>query len=265
MAGTPREAGRTTASRVLAILEVFGEDPGPHALSTIAAATSMPLTTVHRLVGELEQWGALLRGPDGRYQIGIRLWEIGQNAGLRLRDIVHPPLQDLFDLTHETVHFVVRRGTEVIYVDRIYGSRRVPRLARVGSRLPLHPTAVGKVLLAYQDPWFRETYLAHTLERRSRFTITEPARLARELDTIREQGYARTQEEMALGSCSVAIPVRAPNDEVVAAIGIVLPSSRSADIARFLPPLRGTGARLEKVFKALPQPVEQAIRTFWLG
>lgn len=265
MAGTPREAGRSTTSRVLAILEVFENDPGPIALSAIATAANMPLTTVHRIVGELEQWGALLRGPDGRYQIGIRVWAIGQNAGVRLRDIVHPPLQDLFDLTHETVHFVVRRGTEVIYVDRIYGSRRVPRLARVGSRLPLHPTAVGKVLLAYQDQWFRDTYLAHSLERHSRFTITEPARLARELDTIRTLGYARTQEEMTLGSCSIAIPVRAPNDEVVAAIGIVLPSNRASDMTRFLSPLRGTAARLERVFKALPQPVEQAIRSFWLG
>ncbi|WFR73942.1 IclR family transcriptional regulator C-terminal domain-containing protein [Prescottella defluvii] len=131
------------------------------------------------------------------------------------------------------------------------------------------PTATSdrgrEVLLAYQDPWFRESYLANSLERHSRFTITEPARLARELDTIREQGYAKTQEEMALGSCSVAIPVRAPNDEVVAAIGVVLPSNRSTDMTRYLPPLRGTGARLEKVFKALPQPVEQAIRSFWLG
>ncbi|GAA4475625.1 IclR family transcriptional regulator [Rhodococcus olei] len=265
MAGQPREPGRTTTSRVLAILAAFESRGEPLQLTEIAASADLPLSTVHRLVGELERWGALQRGPDGRYQVGIRLWEIAQNAGQRLRDIVHPPLQDLFDLTHETVHFAVRRGTEVIYVDRIYGSRRVPRIARVGDRLPLHPTAVGKVLLAYEEDWFREAYLSHALERRSRYTITDSRRLARDLDTVRENGYAQTQEEIALGLCSVAVPVRAPRGDVVAAVGIVLPSTRSAEIPRFLPSLRGTVARLERRFRDLPQPVEQAIRSFWLG
>lgn len=265
MAGQPREPGRTTTSRVLAILETFESAREPLQLTDLATTAGLPLSTVHRLVAELEQWGALQRGSDGRYQVGIRLWEIAQSAGQRLQDIVHPPLQDLFDLTHETIHFAVRRGTEVIYVDRIYGSRRVPRIARVGARLPLHPTAVGKVLLAYEEDWFREAYLAHALERRSRYTITDPRRLARELEVVREDGYAQTQEEMALGLCSVAVPVRAPRGDVVAAVGIVLPSVRFAEIPRFLPPMRGTVVRLEKLFRGLPQPVEQAIRTFWLG
>ncbi|MFE3291019.1 IclR family transcriptional regulator [Rhodococcus sp. NPDC059234] len=265
MAGQPREPGRTTTSRVLAILETFESAPEPLHLTDIATAAGLPLSTVHRLVAELEQWGALQRGPDGRYQVGIRLWEIGQNAGHRLRDIVHPPLQDLFDLTHETVHFAVRRGTEVIFVDRIYGSRRVPRIARVGGRLPLHPTAVGKVLLAYEDEWFQQAYLSQALERRSRHTITDARRLARELESVRELGCARTQEEIALGLCSVAVPVHAPQGDVVAALGLVLPSARFAETSRFLPSMRGTVTRIEKLFRGLPQPVEQAIRSFWLG
>lgn len=265
MAGQPREPGRTTTSRVLAILGTFESAPGPLQLTDIATTAGLPLSTVHRLVAELEQWGALQRGPDGRYQVGIRLWEIGQNAGRRLRDIVHSPLQDLFDLTHETVHFAVRRGTEVIYVDRIYGSRRVPRIARVGGRLPLHPTAVGKVLLAHEDDWFRQAYLSTVLERRSRYTITDSRRLARELESVRELGYAQTQEEIALGLCSVAVPVHAPQGDVVASLGIVLPSARFAETPRFLPAMRGTATRIEKLFCGLPQSVEQAIRSFWLG
>ncbi|MGW0174727.1 IclR family transcriptional regulator [Rhodococcus sp. NPDC003322] len=264
MAGQPREPGRTTTSRVLAILEAFESQVEPLPLTDIATAADLPLSTVHRLAGELESWGALQRGSDGRYQVGIRLWEIAQNAGQGLRDIVHSPLQDLFDLTRETVHFAVRRGTEAIYVDRIYGSRRIPRIARVGARLPLHPTAVGKVLLAYEEDWFREAYLSHALERRSRYTITDARRLARELDLVRENGYAQTREEIALGLCSVAVPVHAPKGDVVASVGMVLPSSRYAEIPRFLPAMRGTVTRLEKLFRDLPQPVEQAIRSFWL-
>lgn len=265
MAGSPIEPGRSTASRVLAILASFESAGGPLSLSAIAVKSGLPLTTAHRLTGELVEWGALLRGEDGRYQVGIRLWEISQNAGQQLRDIVHPPLQDLFDVTHETIHFAVRRGSEVIYVDRIYGSRRIPKITRAGGRLPLHPTAVGKVLLAHADGWFREGYLAGDLERMSRFTITDPLRLSRDLDSILEMGYGVTREEIALGVCSIALPVRAPLGDVVAAVGMVLPSVRMPEIKRYLPPLRGTVASLENIFRALPTPMEQAIRSFWIG
>jgi DNA-binding IclR family transcriptional regulator len=110
-------------------------------------------------VGELVQWGALDRDAGGRYHVGLRLWEVAQNAGRQLRDTARPFLQDLFSLTQETAHLAVREGHEALYIDRVYSSRRAPRASRVGGRLPLHATAVGKVLLAYEEPWVREAYL----------------------------------------------------------------------------------------------------------
>lgn len=246
-----RGDGRTVTSKALALLGAF--EDGPHALplSDLAAHAGLPLPTAHRLVGELAEWGALERDDQGRYTVGLRLWEVAQNAGRHLRDTARPYLQDLFSLTHENAHIAIRDGDEALYIDRIYGSTRLPRASRVGGRLPLHATAVGKVLLAYEDEWVREAYFAHGLEAATRHTHVNPGRLAAELRKVRDEGYATTQEEVVEGSCSIALPVRL--EPHPAAIGLVSPSARGATLTRHLPTLRGIARRIE-VAAARPQP-----------
>ncbi|VFA90649.1 Pectin degradation repressor protein kdgR [Nocardia farcinica] len=246
-----RGDGRTVTSKALALLAAFESGPNALSLSDLAEFAGLPLPTAHRLVGELVEWGALERDEQGRYTVGLRLWTVAQNAGRHLRDTARPYLQDLFSLTHETAHIAIRDGDEALYIDRIYGSTRVPRASRVGGRLPLHATAVGKVLLAYEDDWVREAYLANRLEAATRHTHVHPARLAAELRKVREDGYAVTQEEVREGSCSIAVPVRL--DPHPAAIGIVLPSVQGAAMTRHLPTLRGIAQRIEAA-AARPQP-----------
>src|SRR3954453_14068676 len=84
MAGGSREAGRTVTSKVLAILGAFDSGHPQLTLSDLARRSGVPLSTVHRLVGELEEWQALSRAPDGRLRIGLRLWELGQLAPAKL-------------------------------------------------------------------------------------------------------------------------------------------------------------------------------------
>jgi DNA-binding IclR family transcriptional regulator len=101
----------------------------------------------------------------------------------------------------------------------------VPVVSRVGSRLPMHATGVGKVLLAHAP----EDVLADVLGRLTRvtaYTITQPARLLDQLRRVRAEGYATTGEEMSLGACSVAVPVLGPAGDVAAALGIVVPDLR---------------------------------------
>lgn len=246
-----RGDGRTVTSKVLAVLDAFEGGPTALSLSDIAEHADVTLPTAHRLVGELVEWGALERNSQGRYSVGIRLWEIAQNAGHHLRDTARPHLQDLFSLTHETAHIAIREGDEALYIDRIYGSTRVPRASRVGGRLPLHATAVGKVLLAYEEDWVREAYLTHHLEVATRHTHVNPARLAAELQQVREQGFATTSEEVREGSSSIAVPVHL--ERHLAAVGLVVLSSRSATMARYLPALRGAAQRIEQA-AVRPQP-----------
>ncbi|MBT2230624.1 IclR family transcriptional regulator [Nonomuraea sp. NEAU-A123] len=236
MAGGSREAGRTVTSKVLAILGAFDAGHQQLTLTDLARRSGVPLSTVHRLVGELEEWQALSRAPDGRLRIGLRLWELGQLAPAKLQDLAHPWLQELFASTGENVHLAVRDGLEVLYVDKVAGRRAVPIVSRTGGRLPMHPTGVGKALLAFEPDWFVRSYLDRVLERPTPHTITEPGRLARELATVRAQGYALTYEEMTLGSCSAAAPILV-GGRAVAALGIVLAARRARELPRLVEPL----------------------------
>lgn len=248
--------GRSVASRILAVFEAF-EAHGPLlSLSQIAEYGELPVSTAHRIVAELQEWGALSRDAQGRYQVGLRLWELAQNASRRLRDTSRPFLQDLFSLTGETSHLAVREGDEALYVDRIYGSKRVPRASRIGGRLPLHATAVGKVLLAFEEGWFREAYLAGDLKAMTPFTHVDPVALAEELAEITACGYAVAGEEARVGACSIAVPVRLGRGSVPgttqAAIGIVALASQQSTLVRHLPVLQGVARRIEGTFQHRP-------------
>ncbi|WP_460870421.1 IclR family transcriptional regulator [Nocardioides pakistanensis] len=246
-----RGDGRTVTSKVLAMLSAFEGGSGALTLSDLADHAGIPLPTAHRLAAELVEWGALERDARGRYVVGLRLWEVAQSAGRQLRDTARPFLQDLFSLTQETAHLAVREGHEALYIDRVYSSKRVPRASRVGGRLPLHATAVGKVLLAYEEDWFREAYLERPLEPATRSTHVNPRRLAQELTQVREQGYATTLEEVRAGSCSIAVPVRTEIGD--AAIGLVMLSTQASQMTRYLPTLLGVARRIEAA-AARPQP-----------
>lgn len=243
--------GRTVTSKVLAILGAFDAGHPQLTLTDLARRSGVPLSTVHRLAGELEEWQALSRAPDGRLRIGLRLWELGQLAPAKLQDLAHPWLQELFTSTGENVHLAVRDGLEVLYVDKVAGRRAVPIVSRTGGRLPMHPTGVGKALLAYEPEWFVRSYLDRVLERPTPHTITEPGRLTRELATVRAQGYALTYEEMTLGSCSAAAPILV-DGRAIAALGIVLASRRARELPRLVEPLLSAANGIARSCAAAP-------------
>ncbi|MEV8441372.1 IclR family transcriptional regulator [Actinosynnema sp. NPDC051121] len=230
---------RSTAGRALALLGVFDAAHPRLKLTELARRADLPLATVHRLAGELVSWGALERDAEGCYSIGLRLWEAATLAPVagRLREIALPFMQDLYGTTRENIHLAVHDGFDALYVEKLSGHRSVPVISRIGARLPLHPTGVGKALLARADREFVRGYLERPLARFTRYTITEPARLARELRVTAERGYALTNEEMTLGSCSVAVPIPSAGPEPAGALGVVVRSVRT-DLHRLVPELR---------------------------
>jgi DNA-binding IclR family transcriptional regulator len=227
MAGTTVSPGTSMVSRVLAMLTAFDAQHRRVTLTELATRTGLPVPTAYRIARELVHGGALVRDGDGRYAVGRLLWDVGLLAPLPtgLRELAAPFLADLHATTRATVHLAVRDGQQVLYLDRLSGHASVPIVSTIGSRLPLHATGVGKVLLAHAPDDVREQVLAR-LPRLTPYTITQPARLRAQLDRARRDGYATTHEEMSLGACSVAVPVRrgGPDGPVGAAIGVVLPS-----------------------------------------
>lgn len=251
MAGNSSAPGVSVVSRALALLAAFDTDHRRLTLSAMAARTGLPLPTAHRLAGELVRAGMLVRRPTGEYVIGRRLWDLGLLAPLQsgLRDIASPFLNDLHAATLATVHLAIRDRTQALYVDRLSGRASVPVVSTVGSRLPLHATGVGKVLLAHAPERVHEQVLG-SLVRLTPYTITQPGRMREQIARVLRDGYAVTAEEMTLGACSVAVPVRRgpAGGDVVAAIGVVVPSLKR-DRARLVAALQvaaqGIGRSLE--------------------
>jgi DNA-binding IclR family transcriptional regulator len=235
MAGNSASAGRSVTSRALAVLGAFDPKRRRLTLTEIAGRAGLPVATAHRLVGELVDWGALARTPSGEYVIGRRLWDVGLLAPVHsgLRELASPYLHDLYGATFATVHLAVRDGLQVLYVDRLSGHASVPVVSTIGSRLPLHATGVGKVLLAHAPLDVQEAVMG-SLARITPYTI-------------REHDYATTVEEMTLGACSVAVPIRA-GAQVVAALGVVVPTLQPRERDRLVSAMqvaaRGVGRSL---------------------
>ncbi|QUG99445.1 IclR family transcriptional regulator [Saccharopolyspora erythraea] len=238
MAGNSRDAGRSVTARALSVLTAFDIDHSRLTLTAIARRAGIPLATAHRLVRELEHWGALHRDSEGRYSIGLRLWEIGLLSPVNstLRQVALPFMQELCAATRDNVHLAVRDGTEAVYVEKLTAHTSVPIVSRSGGRLPLHATSVGKVLLAHAPASLLQECCEHGLSRHTPYTITEPGRLGRELQGVRARGFAQATEEMSLGNCSVAVPVRDATGSVVAALGLVAHSVR-AEVVKLVKPL----------------------------
>ncbi len=163
MAGNTATPGASVAARVLSILGSFDADHRSLTLSEVARRAGLPVPTAHRMLGELVAWGALARGPSGAYVVGRRMWDLGLLAPVQsgLRQVASPFLHDIYAATLATVHLAVRDDLEVLYIDRLSGHASVPVVSQVGSRLPMHATGVGKVLLAFAPEPVQGAVLAH--------------------------------------------------------------------------------------------------------
>ena len=239
--------------RALALLAAFDPEHPALRLSELARRAELPLATAHRLIGELTSWGALDRSADGTYVVGRRLWDIGLLAPVsrELRDLALPFLQDLSAATGENAHLAVRDGTTALSVERISGRSAVAIVSRSGSRLPLHATGVGKVLLAHAGSEVLDEVLRRP-RRMTAYTIVDPRVLRRQLADVRRRGYALTGEEMSLGAASVAVPVLGVDGDVVAAVGVVATSSRR-DLPRLVPALKVAARGIERAATTPPR------------
>lgn len=254
-------APRSVTGRVLALLGAF--DPAHRRLrvTDLARRTGLPGSTAHRLAAELVAWGALHRDDDGWYSIGLRLWETGALAPVadRLREAALPSMQELCASTRDAVHLAVPDSFDVLYVERLSGYRSVPVVSRTGTRLPMHATGVGRVLLAHADDEFVHSYLERPLSRFTRFTTIDPGRLLRELRATADRGYAVVDQEVVLGSCSVAVAVRGEGGVPVGALGVVVRAVR-ADPSRVLPGLRSAAATIARRLTAATHDHPPAVR-----
>ncbi|MCX5426064.1 IclR family transcriptional regulator [Streptomyces sp. NBC_00078] len=218
------QPGRSVSSRLLEVLFAFRPGRSRLSLAGLTRATGLPHATVRRLALELVEAGALDRAPDGNFSIGIRMWQLGTLAPLSvpLRTAVLPFMDDLHTALRQHVQLAVLEGTEAVLVERISAAGAVDLISRVGGRLPLHSSGVGKVLLAHAGPGLQDQVIAQGLTAHTPRTITDPVRLRHALDECRRTGVAMVREEMTLGTDSVATRVIDADGHVVAALSVIV-------------------------------------------
>ncbi|KJE21222.1 transcriptional regulator, IclR family [Frankia torreyi] len=206
-----RVAGVQSVQRALDILEVVEAAGGGCSISAMAAATGLPLPTIHRLVQTLTTRGYLRRLPDRRYCLGSRLVPLGAGANALLGERAAPILRELADGLGESANLAVLAGERAEYVAQAPGVYSMRTFTEVGRRVPLHCTGVGKALLSTLGDDEARAILRHsTLSTHTATTIVEVDALLDELAGIRARGYALDEGEMEVGVRCVAMPVSVP-------------------------------------------------------
>ncbi|MGY1988220.1 IclR family transcriptional regulator [Blastococcus sp. SYSU DS0669] len=240
---------------MLAVLGAFSRDRPALTLSDISRAVGVPLSTAHRLVGELCAWGALERADDGRYRVGLRVWELGALAprGLGLREAALPFMEDLYEVTHENVQLAVRDDVEVVFVERFAARDAVAVLTQVGGRFPLPPTGVGLVLLAHAPADVQERVLAGPLHRYTSHTVTNPRQLRRVLAEVRRAGVAVSDRQVTTDAVSVAAPIEV-RGTVVAALSIVVRGNSPAAVRTLTPGVRAAARGISRTLDRAADP-----------
>jgi DNA-binding IclR family transcriptional regulator len=216
--------------RAARLLDLIASSDNSVPLKVLAIDADLHPSSAFRILSSLTAHGYVERDGAGRYQLGRKLLQLGGRvqAHVSLREDARPIMEALRDSLHETINLTVRDGNEVVYIERAITNKRMMRVEQViGSRAPLHVTAVGKLFLAEESDQGFESYTRATgLAPLTPQTITHPESLRAECIKSLESEYAVDSEEAEPGVSCVAVPVRDHSGCMVAAISISAPTSR---------------------------------------
>jgi DNA-binding IclR family transcriptional regulator len=217
----PGAPERSVVDRTLSVLGAFDRDNRTLTLSDISRRSGLPVATAHRIVNKLHGWGALERSNEGGYSIGLRLWETGTLAPRcsPLVEAAQPHLMELNDRTSAKALLMIRDGVEGVCLSFVTkGPNPWAPWGDSGSRMPLHATSAGLVLLAHASEVVQKEVCAGPLHAYTPATLTEGAALRRALAKVRREGYAVTNGMLTSDCAGVAFPVRNRRGTVVAAV-----------------------------------------------
>lgn len=207
-----------SVGKAFQVIELVAQ--GHTTLKSIAGASGMPKSTVHRVLANLVE-ERVLQQERHDYRLGVRLIELGEAAkrALPIERVAKQPMEELARATNETVHMGVLDGTDIVYLRKVEGSRGLQMASYVGLRSPAQHTAMGKVLIAAQPEAAWAGYYAPG-ELRTPHSIRSEQEFLQEIEQARRQGHAFDREENELGIRCCAAPIRDANGSVVAAISL---------------------------------------------
>lgn len=252
--------GDTPTLRLFALLEVIAEKDQFFSLQSLVEETGLPKPTLHRMLQQLESAGMLQREGDGRhYSTGMRLRRMAENLLLNntVHGARHAVLRRLVEEVGESCNITALSGGEVLYLDRVETPAPLRFYLHPGSRVPAHCSASGKLFLAQMAPSQRRRLLEHApLQKYTPRTIMDAAALEREIERVREDGYALDDEEFLPGLFCVAVLVPRPGGRSNIGIAIQAPVMRVSrdSLPQLLPALRRAADDLSRIEAgALPE------------
>lgn len=236
----------TVFGKAMLVLNAFSDGPSSLSLARLVDLSGLPKSTVHRVASTLTTYGFLSRRGN-EYSLGLRLFELGALVprSISLRAAAIPFMQDLFMATQETVNLAVLDQTDVVYVEKLHGHRRSTAASRVGGRVRVHCTALGKAVLAFSPPPVVQQVVDAGLRPMTPYSIAVPEILVEQLQEVRQSGVAFEYEEAVRGFQCVAAPVLDQEHMAIAAVSVSVPLGR--DVQRLAPAVRTAAAGIARV------------------
>ncbi len=216
--------------RMMTLLDALAARPESVSLKTLSELTGLHPSTAHRILNDLVTTRIVDRSQPGAYRLGMRLLELGNlvKARLDVREAALEPMRALHRITGQTINLSVRQGDEIIYIERAFSERSGMQVVRaIGGRAPLHLTSTGKLFLSADDGKQVRAYAMRTgLAGHTQNSLTDLPKLERELTQVRDNGYARDNEELELGVSCIAAGIRDDSGKVIAGLSLSTPTDR---------------------------------------
>ncbi len=255
---TPRDSDKTSIQvieRMMSLLDTLALHPDPVSLKDLSRITGLHPSTAHRILNDMVLKRLVDRSEPGAYRLGMRLLELGNivKSRLNVREAALDFMRSLHRKTHQTINLSVRQSDEIVYIDRAFSERSGMQVVRaIGGRAPLHLTSTGKLFLSVDDPKAVRAYATRTgLAGHNKNSITDIAKLERDLSLVRSRGYARDNEELELGVRCMAAGIRDDAGRLIAGLSISAPADRLQD--DWLEDLVATADQISAVLGYVPQ------------
>lgn len=237
--------------RGLRLLDLFARADRGLSETEVARLSSLPVSTVHRFLMNLESAGFLQHSGLGTYHLGVACFSLGYAAmgQLDIRRLSLPYLRELNQQTRETVHLTVRHGVTAVYVEKLDSPEPLRIYSRIGAAVPLHCTGVGKIMLAYMPEGEQQAILQQVqFKRLTPNTVGSLQELQVQLQRVRKNGYAWDLEEYEPHIRCVAAPVWDHSGAVNAALSITGPAVRMATprLRQLAPLIQEAGIRISR-------------------
>lgn len=208
------------------IISCFSSNEPVLGNAEIAEKLGMSPSTTHHLVSTLCNEGVLMRDKNRRYRLGWKVLEWNNNVMFQqdIYDRAIPLVKDLISRFVGTAHIAMFDKGEVVFVLKISSQEASPIHTHMGSRKPAYSTSIGKVLLAYNSNYLKET-IERGLLQQAPNTITDIGKLKEDLENVRNAGYSISNNENSTGTYGIAAPILSYSGKTIAAVNLVGPAS----------------------------------------